>query len=186
MIYKCQCCNKSYKTEKGFNNHICENKRRYDSLINTNHFTYWLIFKTVYKISINKDIEKEKINFISSAQYKAFIKFVNWCNDIQVLDINSYFEYLKKYNIPLKLWCNDGFYKKYLSEYIKNEPLANAIERSLTSLKIYDVSIETISQNRLFLLLLSGQISVKYLNSIGYPYRQILDVGQLKELETLL
>lgn len=166
-------------------NHSCEFKDRYMSLDTTNYFTMWLTFKTVNKLSINKDIEKEKMSFITSSQYKQFATFSRWCDSIGMLDVLSYFEYLKKFNIPFRMWCSDSSYRKYLILYINSELLPLAIDRSKQYLKENNLNIETISANRLYLLLLSGRISKQYLKSINFNYKSYLDSGQLQDLGEL-
>lgn len=185
MVYKCQYCGKTYKTEKGFSNHKCEYKDRYESLSTQDYFALWLAFKTVNKLSVNKDVEREKMAFISSSHYKQFVIFSQWCHSIGMLDAVAYFEYLKKYNIPYKLWCSDGSYRKYLILYINSELQPLAIDRSKKFLQDNNLDINTISSNRLYLLMLSGRISKKYLNSINFNYRMYLDRGQLQDLGEL-
>ena len=182
MVYKCQFCNKVYKTERGLNNHICEYMLRIqDSNIN-GILNNWLMYKTIYKISTKKNTKDEVLDMVKSTYYKTFKQFSDWCDNIDIIDTHSYIQYLKKYSIPLRLWTSDKYYKMFLEQYLHDEPLANACERSINELKKYNLTLETISQNRLFLLLLSGRLSIKYLDYIKYPYRSILDDGQMKEL----
>lgn len=182
MVYKCQFCNKVYKTERGLNNHTCEYMLRIqDSNINR-ILNNWLMYKTIYKISTKKNTKDEVLDMVKSTYYKTFKQFSDWCDSIDIVDTYSYIGYLKKYNVPLKMWVSDRYYKMFLNEYIQTEPLANACERSINELKKCNLTLETISQNRLFLLLLSGKLSIKYLDSVEYPYRKILDDGQKKEL----
>lgn len=182
MVYKCQFCNKVYKTERGLNNHTCEYMLRIqDSNINR-ILNNWLMYKTIYKISTKKNTKDEALDMVKSTYYKTFKQFSDWCDSIDIVDTYSYISYLKKYNVPLKMWVSDRYYKMFLNEYIQTEPLANACERSINELKKCNLTLETISQNRLFLLLLNGKLSIKYLDSVEYPYRKILDDGQKKEL----
>lgn len=185
MIYKCSYCGKTYKTEKGFSNHKCEYKDRYESLSTKDYFTLWLTFKTINRLSVNKDIEKEKRAFITSAQYKQFVNFSEWCQNVGMINVVSYFQYLKQFVIPLKFWCNDTTYRNFLDSYINSELTSIAIDRSELYLKNNNLNIESISSNRLYLLLLSGQVSKKYLNHIGFDYVKYLDSGQIKDLGRL-
>lgn len=182
MVYKCQFCNKVYKTERGLNNHTCEYMLRIqDSNINK-ILNIWLIYKTIYRIPTKKNTKDEVLEMIKSTYYNIFKQFSDWSISIDMIDIHSYIQYLKKYNVPLKLWSSDKYYKMFLTEYLHDEPLANACERSSNELKKCGITLETISQNRLFLLLLSGKISIKYLDYVQYPYRSVLDDGQKREL----
>lgn len=184
-MFKCNYCGKSYKTERGFTNHKCEYKNRYESLINNDYFSIWLAFKTINRLVVNKDIEKEKRAFITSAQYKQFVEFSEWCKNIEMLNVVSYLEYLNKFNIPLKLWCTDKTYRAFLETYITNELNSIAIDRCEKYLSENGLNINTISQNRLYILMLSGKISKKYLNHVGFNYKTYLDCGQIKDLGVL-
>ena len=182
MVYKCQFCNKVYKTERGLNNHTCEYMLRIQDGNINRILNNWLMYKTIYKIPPKKNTKDEVLDMVKSTYYKTFKQFSDWCDSIDIVDTYSYISYLKKYNVPLKMWVSDRYYKMFLNEYIQTEPLANACERSINELKKCNLTLETISQNRLFLLLLSGKLSIKYLDSVEYPYRKILDDGQKKEL----
>lgn len=185
MVYKCQYCGKTYKTEKGFSNHKCEYKDRYESLSTQDYFTLWLAFKTVNKLTVNKDIEKEKMSFIASSQYKQFAQFSQWCKNVGMINVVSYLQYINRFNVPYKFWCSDINYRNFLDSYINSELNSIAIDRSEQFLKNNGLNIDEISSNRLYLLMLSGQISKKYLKHIGFNYSKYLDSGQLKDLGRL-
>lgn len=186
MVYKCQFCDKVYKTERGLNNHTCEYMHRIQDVNINKILNNWLVYKTIYKIPTKKNTKDEVLDMVKSSYYKLFKQFSNWCDSINIIDTYSYIGYLKRYNVPLKLWISDKYYRMFLNDYIQSEPLANAYERSINELKKCNLTLETISQNRLFLLLLSGRLSIKYLDSVGYPYKDILDDGQKKELGILI
>lgn len=186
MVYKCQFCDRVYKTERGLNNHTCEYMHRIQDVNINKILNTWLVYKTIYKIPTKKNTKDEVLDMVKSSYYKLFKQFSNWCDSINIIDTYSYIGYLKRYNIPLKLWISDKYYRMFLNDYIQSEPLANAYERSINELKKCNLTLETISQNRLFLLLLSGRLSIKYLDSVGYPYKNILDDGQKKELGILI
>lgn len=188
MTYQCKYCGKVYKTEKGLFKHesSCPILDRYTYLNNSKCFQRWLMFKTVSKLKVNKDIEKEKENFIYSPLYKHIEKFSKWCDDMEMFDERAYLEYVINFNVPVYKWCNDRFYERFIINYINNELPSIAIERSKKYLQSLGLTLETISANRLYMLLLSGKISKKYLQFCNFNANMRLDGGQIKILGNLI
>ena len=69
--------------------------------------------------------------FIKSAYYTAFIKFGNYCVEINAVNISRFADWLLKNQIKIDTWCTDTTYTKYLIEYLKVEDPLDAIARSV-------------------------------------------------------
>lgn len=186
MTFKCHCCGKAFKTETGFKKHFCEYQKRFVEIESHCWYDKWLKMKTIYKIRVKKDKNKEYYDIIHAPYYNQFTLFLKWCDKNGIINYPEYLEYLKRKNYPMKSWANDMVYNEYVKEYIRNELPALANERSEKYLKDNNVTLETITPNGLYFGLLSGLISNKYLKYKNIDVTKILDKGQLKDLKELL
>lgn len=188
MTYKCQYCGKEYKTERGLIKHesSCPFIERYNYLNNSKCFQRWLMFKTASHLKVNSNLEIEKEKFINSHTYKPFEKFSKWCDEMEMFDERAYIDFVVNFNVPVFKWCNDRFYERFLLNYISNELPAIACERSKKYLDSLGLSLNNISPNRLYMALLGGKISKKYLQISNFDATMILDSGQVKLLGNLL
>ncbi len=184
--FKCHCCNKTFKTQKGFDKHVCEFQKRFVEIETHLCLKDWLKMKTIFKIKIRKDVNQEDFDIIHASYYNQFTDFLKWCDDRTIIDYPAYLEYLKKKQYPMKMWGNEEIYKEYLKEYIKNELPAIANERSERYLSNNGLSLESISPNFLYFSLLNGSINNKYLKYKNIDVRNILDKGQLNDVKDLL
>ena len=71
---KCIFCNKVLKTEKGFQNHMCEKKRRYVEFDEV-AYRVWLMISNIFRINIPKNDEKKKMAFINDTFYNKIVDF---------------------------------------------------------------------------------------------------------------
>lgn len=186
MTFKCHCCGKQFKTETGFKKHFCEYQKRFVEIESNGWYDKWLKMKTIYKIKVNKDKNKEYYSIIHSSYYNQMINFLKWANETDIIDYISYLEYLKKKRYSMKMWNKPSIYKEFVKEYIKNEIPALAIERSKKYLKSINETLETITPNRLYFSLLNGSISNKFIKNEKFDIKRILDNGQLNDLKDLL
>lgn len=184
--FMCHCCNKTFKTQKGFDKHVCEFQKRFVEIETHQWLKYWLKMKTVFKIKVKKDVNKEYFDIIHAPYYAQFTSFLKWCEEVNVLDYSAYLEYLKLKNYPMKMWADMKIYKEYMKSYIKNELPALANERSEKYLRDNNTSVYSISPNFLYFSLLNGSINNKYLKSKEIDVKKILDKGQLNDLRDLL
>lgn len=186
MTFKCHCCGKVLKTESGFKKHFCEYQKRFVEIESHGWFDKWMKMKTIYKIRVKKDKNKEYYDIIHAPYYNQFVTFLTWCDNTHVIDYPAYLEFLKKKNYPMKQWAVDKVYNEFVKDYVKNELPALANERSERYLKDNGVSLNTITPNGLYFGLLSGLISSKYLKYKNFDVTHVLDKGQLKDLKELL
>jgi hypothetical protein len=111
--------------------HICEYKHRYlekDRAGNRIGFQAWLQF---YRKNSTSTKHRTYEEFIKSAYYTAFVKFGNYCVEINAVNISRFADWLLKNQIKIDTWCTDTTYTKYLIEYLKVEDPLDAIARSV-------------------------------------------------------
>lgn len=182
---KCEFCNKILKTEKGFQNHMCEKKKRF---INFNEpaFYVWLLVCNAFRIRIPEDDNKKKLAFINDTLYTKIIDFTQWALDIDIVNLNSYIIFLNKNNIKINNWKDSHIYNVYLCEYLENEPVTIAIKRSEDYILSFGLTLDTISSNRLMLAIKYGKISKKYLQHCNFDVKSKLDEIQWKEIEHMV
>jgi hypothetical protein len=129
--FGCTFCNREFARESTELKHICEQKRRYldkDKHGNRIGFQSWVEF---YKKNTSAKKTKTYDEFIRSAYYIAFIKFGNYCVNVNVLNVSRFTDWLLKNQIKIDNWCSDTTYSKYLYEYLRVEDAMDAIARSI-------------------------------------------------------
>ena len=129
--YGCEFCGRTFARESTITKHICEYKHRWlekDRAGNRIGFQTWLQFYVKTSTSKKKRTYEE---FIKSAYYTAFVKFGNYCVEINALNISRFTDWLLKNQIRIDAWCTDSTYTKYLIEYLRIEDPLDAIARSV-------------------------------------------------------
>ena len=186
-MFKCEFCGKEFKTESGFQKHCCEKKRRYNEFDEV-AFRIWSIIGSVFNVRYPKNITTDGIKkmFINDKSYKAIIMFAHWAVDTGELDIVSYLKFLKHNVVPMKQWSQSRVYNAWLIQFLKNEPLSMATKRAEDYLEGLGLTLETISQNRLYLAIKYGIISVKYLKSKDFDIKGALEDVQWYELRPMV
>lgn len=182
---KCQFCNKDFKTQTGFDKHMCLKKSRYVNF-NTLAYYVWKSWNKLVKIKISNDEEKNKLRFINSNEYKVFEKFAGYLNEINPCDCYDYLEYLVKHNILPNKWCSSDYFHKWVIDYDSREDKNLGILRSKKYIENNGLDINTISESRLFNLLWNGRISPWYIDYIDRKIFFKLNDDLFKKLEKII
>jgi len=127
----CEFCKRSFLREKSLFTHLCEKKRRWlskDERGNQIGFQSFVDFCT--KHTASKKIKTYE-DFINSPYYLAFVKFGNYCVEINAINVSRYVEWLLRDNIKIDNWTSDSNYNKFLIEYLRYENPFDAISRSV-------------------------------------------------------
>lgn len=128
--YKCSYCDKIYKTEKPFLNHICKQKRRYfekDTKPARLAFAAYVKFNEVhYRGRTLPTYEK----FMQSNLYEAFLRFGKYIVDINALSPSDFIDHMVRSQIPIDNWCRDSEYEKYVGNLAMKESPDRALERT--------------------------------------------------------
>lgn len=188
MLNNCEHCGRTFVRPGTLLKHLCEQKRRWqqkDSAASRIGYAAWTAFySSVQPSKKHKDFR----TFIASPYYSAFIKFGNYCCDINAVNVAEYTNHLIKNNIPIDNWNSDRVYTGYLVDYIKTEDPYDAIKRSVDNMmKIArDENIELrdvlryVSKNKLCHTITAGHISpwVLYLSESGLEFLSSINDNQ--------
>lgn len=185
--YCCKYCGKVYKTSKGLEKHHCEQMDRYNEITDATIYVFNIVNKYYKFYAKSLPTVKEELTFIvANSKYYGIIKDLEkWALATNPLNFSEYVAYLFANKISYKSWCKDIVYHNFLIGYLKNEPAAIAINRGETYLKSIGVTIDTISSNRLYLLIKYGTISKKYLDYLGIDVSKRLDAQQWKDVRPM-
>ena len=177
-IYVCPYCQKSYKTEKGCRKHVetCEKRKNYDMLtedpdlfVNMNLICGFLYQKKYY----NQD--NKQLFMANDRIFSKVKKFTEYEQAMEVFGKIDFLTYLFANKISINKWCEEEHLINFLYNWLYYEDESHAVNRSINWLEKHNLTISTISPNRLFLALKYGNISVKYLNAIEYDWEHNID-----------
>lgn len=126
----CEFCQKEFVRESSILKHVCETKRRYQNRDTQSVRIGFAAFAEFYSRNGNRK-KKDFMDFIKSAYYTGFVKFGNYCVDVNVLNTNRYIDWLLDNQIKLDSWNKDSIYTKFIIEYYKTEDPYDAIARSI-------------------------------------------------------
>jgi hypothetical protein len=182
---KCQFCKKEFKTQSGYDKHMCVKKSRYVNF-NVLAFYVWKSWNKLVHLKLSTDDEKNKIRFIGCKEYLIFEKFASYLNEIQPYDCYDYLEYLVKHNIKPNKWCSSDYFHKWVIDYDQRENKNLGIIRSKKYMENNNLDIQTVSESRLFNLLWNGRISPYYIDYIDRNIFFKLGDDLLKKLEPII
>lgn len=131
QTYKCKYCKRSFSRETTLSVHVCEQKKRYqdkDDPASRIAFTNFLRF---YELTQGSAKSKTFDDFATSAYYKAFLKFGNYCVNARAIVPQRFADWLLKNNKRIDHWGSDKLYDEFLKEWIYKEPATDAMARSL-------------------------------------------------------
>lgn len=182
---KCQFCKKEFKTQEGFEKHMCEKKSRYVNF-NVLAFYVWKCWHKFTHIRLAKDEEKNKIRFVCSKEYLVFEKFSKFLEEIDPYDCADYLKYLVDNKINVNKWQSSEYFHKWVEYYAKKESRELGIIRSKKYLEQQGVDIKTISESRLFNYLYNGRISPWYIDYIDKTIFLRLGDDLIKKIEGII
>lgn len=188
--HSCEFCNRSFVRASTLMSHLCEYKHRWmnkDAHGNRVGFQTWLQFYTKNSPSTKK---RTYMDFIKSPYYTAFLKFGNYCIDVNVINIPRYVDWLLKNQISVDSWNTDTNYTKFIIAYLKEENPFDAIARSIeTTIALAEKeriqtkdSLRYGNKNRICHEITAGRISpwMLYHSGSGKEFLSTLDEMQVK------
>jgi hypothetical protein len=129
--FGCEFCKRTFIRESTMLKHICEYKHRWLERDRRGNQIGFQSFVQFYKKHSTAKKEKTYEEFIKSAYYTAFVKFGNYCVDINALNVSRLVEYYLKENVKIDNWTSDINYNSYLIDYLKTEDYLDAVHRSV-------------------------------------------------------
>ena len=119
MILRCEHCHKSYKTQRGLDNHKCKVLTRLKELDTSqgrlafHYFTLWMNSKLCYGVTHEQ--------FIESNTYNTFFKFVNCVKRRNFPSLKIFIEYVNSIQLLPRYWVRDDVYTSYI-RYLETKP----------------------------------------------------------------
>lgn len=188
--FGCEFCGRTFLRETTIAKHLCEYKQRYMNKDLLGSRIAFQAFIQFYKKNTASKKLKSFDEFVKSAYYIAFVKFGNYCADVNVINVSRYVDWLLKNQIKIDSWTTDTNYTKFLVDYLKDEDPLDAIARSIeTTQKLAET--ETIqtkdvlrygNRNRVCYAITTGKISpwMLYQSDSGTKFLDELDTTQVK------
>ena len=131
MTHRCQYCEKDFQRETSLAVHVCESKRRYQE---KDEVGVQLGFKTYikfYESTQGSARLKSWDDFARSPYYRAFVKFGRHCQAIRAINVPRFTDWLLKNNKKIDHWCRDTMYGDYVTEYVRQEAVSDALARAM-------------------------------------------------------
>lgn len=129
--YTCQYCKKSFSKETTLAVHVCEKKKRYQSRGETGVQIGLNAYLKFYQLTQGSAKTKTFDDFADSPYYRAFARFGQYCVSIRAINIPRFVEWLLKNNKKIDNWTSDSVYGEYLSQYIRDESVTDALARAV-------------------------------------------------------
>lgn len=188
--YHCEFCDREFIKETSMVRHLCETKRRWNDKDNKSNIVAYQIWLEFYKKNTTSKKKKTYIDFIKSAYYTAFMKFANYCINVNVINISRFADYLLKNNISVDVWGTDKHYTNFLISYLREEDAMDAIARSIeTAIELSKADkiqgkdcFRYGNKNKICYQITTGKISpwILYQSVSGQKFLDSLDPTQVK------
>ena len=137
MITTCKYCQKEFRKESTLVAHLCESKRRWQQEKDVGVQLGMRAYLRFYELSQGSAKLKSYGDFVNSSYYIAFVKFGRYMVDIRAVNAAKFTDWLLKNNKKLDHWCKETLYLEWLADYIKREPVQDALERALKEMQEY-------------------------------------------------
>ena len=128
--YRCEYCDKPYKSERRFLVHLCEKKRRYLCRDDKPNRVGFMIFQRFWDMNYRSKKNRTYDDFANSSLYLALVAFGRYINDINAIQPNDFIEFLLKGEVPIDKWRTPPVYEAYVRALARIETPAKAVERN--------------------------------------------------------
>ena len=193
MITTCKYCQKEFRKESTLVAHLCESKRRWQQEKDVGVQLGMRAYLRFYELSQGSAKLKSYEDFVNSSYYIAFVKFGRYMVDIRAVNAAKFTDWLLKNNKKLDHWCKETLYLEWLADYIKREPVQDALERALKEMQEYADTSQTLAGdfshyflhgngNRICHHISSGRVSpwIVYNSPSGVAFLDTLNQEQLQ------
>ena len=130
----CKFCNKGFSSERTLAAHMCPKKRRYADKDQPGSRLGFRVFQRFYDLTTKSPEPKSVMDFIFSSHYKAFVKFARYLIDLGPLSADKFIEHVIKNGVKMKDWHSPDVYEKWLTEFLRKEPVGAALERGIIAM----------------------------------------------------
>lgn len=195
MNFVCQFCSKKYTKESTLASHLCEPKRRHKQKNEQGVQIGFNAYLRFYEKTQGSAKLKTYDDFSNSNFYIAFVRYGRYLIDIRAVNVKSFTDWLLDHNHKLDHWTKEKLYLTWLHEYIKKEPVQDAIERALKEMQDYSDSVTELegafnnyfrlaNSNRVCYHIETGRISpwVIYNSQTGVKWLENINQEQLQKI----
>lgn len=110
---------------------MCERKRRFVARTEKHVKMGFVAFQRFFKVRMGARTPPDIEKFDASKFYIAFVKFGRWLFDNNVLNPQSYIEFLLTTGLDMKEWTSPVVYETYVRNLTRSETPACALERNI-------------------------------------------------------
>lgn len=128
---RCEFCQKIFRRETSLKVHLCEPKRRNNERHEAGVRLGLACYQRFFEITQGSAHYRDWNDFVTSAYYRAFVKFGRYCCTTKTIDTTDFLEWLIKHKIKLDHWARDSSYERYLTEHVMQETVSNALIRAI-------------------------------------------------------
>jgi len=168
--FQCNFCKREFIREKSLFNHICEQRRRWDSRdekIVKLGFCCWLKWYELSNTKVHHSKKYKFEDFMKSKYYLAFVKLGKHLTGTKILSSEQFLKYVIKNRIKLDDWCKEYVYDGYVRDVCKRENVELALERQIQIMMDWSEEnneewtkyFETVHPNEAIKLIKTGRIS---------------------------
>ncbi len=111
--------------------HLCEPKRRHQERNETGVQIGLQAYLRFYEMTQGSARLKTFDDFAQSPYYRAFVKFGRYCQAIRAVNVPRFTEWVIRQNKKIDHWCRDSIYTDYLTEYVRQEAVSDALGRAI-------------------------------------------------------
>lgn len=129
--FRCDYCRKEFVRESSLTVHMCEPKRRRQEPRERGVQLGFQAFLQFYQTTQGSSRLKTFDDFADSPYYRAFVKWGRYCVDTRVINPERFLDWLLKNNKKIDRWASDTLYTEYLVNYLRQEPVDDAVARAL-------------------------------------------------------
>lgn len=129
--FACQYCEKSFKREHTLAVHMCEPKRRFSEKTEKGVQLGLHTYNKFYQYTQDRNKTKSFDEFAKSPYYKAFVKFGRYVVNTKCINIERFVHFVITSGIKLDNWATDRTYTAFIEDLIINEPVSDALTRSI-------------------------------------------------------
>ncbi len=131
ITFACQYCGHAFKKEHTLTVHMCEQKRRFNERSEKGVALGLHAYNKFYQHSMDRNKVISFSEFAKTSYYKAFVKFGRYIIKTKCISTERFIHFVIVTGIKLDDWAKDTTYTRFLDEFVQNEPVSDALTRSI-------------------------------------------------------